>query len=71
MHRLEEMELTHERDALMEERVSLQDILDNETLQWDKLAEQIKDTKKKFGKDYEGGARRTSSSGGSDRRGAA
>ena len=60
LRRLEEMELTRERDALMEERAGLQDILDNETLQWDKLAEQIKDTKKKFGKDYEGGARRTS-----------
>ena len=60
LRRLEEMELTRERDALMEERAGIQDILDNETLQWDKLAEQIKDTKKKFGKDYEGGARRTS-----------
>ncbi len=60
LRRLEELELTRERSMLIEERAGLQDILDNETLQWNKLAEQIKDTKKKFGEEYQGGARRTS-----------
>ena len=59
LRKLEEIELTRERDALMIERAELQDILDQPDLQWSKLAEQIKDTRKKFGKDYAGGSRRT------------
>jgi len=59
LRRLEEMELVRERDALMEERAGLEDLLESEGLQWDKIAEQLKDTKKIFGKNYEGGARRT------------
>lgn len=59
LRRLEEMELIRERDILTSERGGLQDILDQEDLQWNKLCEQIRETKKKFGKDYEGGARRT------------
>ncbi|MBY6084436.1 DNA topoisomerase IV subunit A [Ruegeria arenilitoris] len=59
LRRLEEMELVRERDALMEERAELEDLLADEGLQWAKIAEQLKETKKTFGKDYEGGARRT------------
>ncbi|WP_298937057.1 DNA topoisomerase IV subunit A [uncultured Ruegeria sp.] len=59
LRRLEEMELIRERDALMEERANLEDLLADDTLQWAKIAEQLKETKKTFGKDYEGGARRT------------
>ncbi|MGC6529229.1 MAG: DNA topoisomerase IV subunit A [Paracoccaceae bacterium] len=59
LRKLEEIELTRERDALMIERAELQDILDQPDLQWSKLAEQIKDTRKKFGKDYAAGSRRT------------
>jgi topoisomerase-4 subunit A len=59
LRRLEELELVRERDALTSERGGLQDILDHEDLQWNKLSEQIRGTKKSFGKDYEGGARRT------------
>ena len=59
LRRLEEMELVRERDKLMEERADLEDLLADESLQWARIAEQIKETKKKFGKDYEGGARRT------------
>ncbi|MBK0327719.1 DNA topoisomerase IV subunit A [Rhodobacteraceae bacterium F11138] len=59
LRRLEEMELVRERDALMEERAGLEDLLADAGLQWSKIAEQLKETKKKFGKDYEGGARRT------------
>ena len=60
LRRLEEMELRRERDALKSERGELEDILNNKGLQWNKVSEQIRETKKKFGKDYEGGARRTS-----------
>ena len=59
LRRLEELELIRERDALMLERAELQDLLDHTDLQWDKISEQLRATKKTFGKDYEGGARRT------------
>ncbi|ERL97928.1 type IIA topoisomerase (DNA gyrase/topo II, topoisomerase IV), A subunit [Rhodobacteraceae bacterium HIMB11] len=57
LRRLEEMELVRERDALMEERAGLSDLLASDSLQWARVAEQLKDTKKQFGKDYAGGAR--------------
>lgn len=59
LRRLEEMALVRERDALMEERAGLEDLLDNETLQWDSISDQLKEAKKTFGKGYEFGARRT------------
>ncbi|MEX0318538.1 MAG: DNA topoisomerase IV subunit A [Ruegeria sp.] len=59
LRRLEEMELVRERDELMEERANLEDLLADEGLQWAKIAEQLKETRKTFGKNYEGGARRT------------
>ena len=59
LRRLEEMELLREQSALMEERAGLEDLLENETLQWQAISDQLKETKKQFGKDYEGGARRT------------
>ncbi|MEE9388052.1 MAG: DNA topoisomerase IV subunit A [Paracoccaceae bacterium] len=59
LRRLEEIELQRERDALMLERAGLEDLLDSETLQWGAISEQLRETRKKFGKDYEGGARRT------------
>ncbi|MEL7090156.1 MAG: DNA topoisomerase IV subunit A [Pseudomonadota bacterium] len=59
LRRLEEMELLRERDALMEERAGLEDLLAEEALQWGAIADQLKTVKKQFGKDYEGGARRT------------
>ena len=59
LRRLEEMELIRERDALMEERAGLEDLLDSEDLQWSRVGEQIKEVKKTFGAKSEGGARRT------------
>jgi topoisomerase-4 subunit A len=59
LRRLEEMELLREQAALMEERAGLEDLLDSGELQWDRIAEQLKETKKQFGKDWAGGARRT------------
>ena len=59
LRRLEELELLREQSELMEERAALEDLLESEALQWAKIAEQLKETKKTFGKDYEGGARRT------------
>lgn len=59
LRRLEEMELLAEQEKLMEERAALEDLLEDETLQWTAIADQLKEVKKTFGKDYEGGARRT------------
>ncbi len=59
LRRLEEIELTRERDALREERKGLAELLASEPLQWENITEQLRETKKKFGKAYEGGARRT------------
>ena len=59
LRRLEELELIRERDALAQERIGLVDLLAGEDLQWRKISEQLKETKKTFGKDYVGGARRS------------
>ncbi|MBM7069785.1 DNA topoisomerase IV subunit A [Actibacterium sp. 188UL27-1] len=60
LRRLEEMELVAERDALMAERAELSDLLEDEGLQWAKIADQLKEVRKLFGKSSPGGARRTS-----------
>ncbi len=59
LRRLEEMELLREQGALMEERAGLEDLLESAQLQWDSIINQLRETKKLFGKDYDGGARRT------------
>jgi topoisomerase-4 subunit A len=59
LRRLEEVELLREQAALMEERAGLEDLLYDEALQWDAIATQLKASKKQFGKDWAGGARRT------------
>ncbi len=59
LRRLEEIELVRERDALMIERAELEDLLESDDLQWARISEQLRETRKKFGRDYEGGARRT------------
>ncbi|MGZ2256227.1 DNA topoisomerase IV subunit A [Roseobacter sp. A03A-229] len=59
LRRLEEMELLREQSALMEERAHLEDLLENPALQWETITTQLRETKKQFGKDYAGGARRT------------
>jgi topoisomerase-4 subunit A len=59
LRRLEEVELTKERDALRDERAGLVELLASDELQWSKITGQLRETKKQFGKDYAGGARRT------------
>ncbi len=60
LRRLEELELKREQEALMEERAGLEDLLDSEALQWARIGEDLKGVKKQFGRDWPGGARRTS-----------
>lgn len=59
LRRLEEMELRRERDELQQERANLDDLMADTGLQWAKISEQLRATRKAFGKDYAGGARRT------------
>ncbi len=59
LRRLEEIELTAERDALMIERADLEDLLASEDLQWARISDQLRETRKQFGRDTPGGARRT------------
>ncbi len=60
LRRLEEMELLREQDALMRERAELDDLLSSEAQQWKRIAAELKDVQKQFGKDAPGGARRSS-----------
>jgi topoisomerase-4 subunit A len=52
LRRLEEMELLREQSALMEERAGLEDLLYSEDVQWSKISDQLKETKKQFGKNW-------------------
>ncbi len=59
LRRLEELELLREQTELMEERAGIEDLLEDEALQWARIAEQLRETRKAFGKDHPAGARRT------------
>ena len=48
LRRLEEMALKSERNDLMIERESLEDLIDDQALQWSKIKDQIKKVKKSF-----------------------
>jgi topoisomerase-4 subunit A len=49
LRRLEEMELKRERGELIVERAELEDLLSDETLQWGRIADQIRAMRDKFG----------------------
>ncbi|WP_240661684.1 DNA topoisomerase IV subunit A [Nioella ostreopsis] len=59
LRRLEEMELLKEQAALMEERAGLDDLLARDELQWGRIAEELREMRKQFGKGTEFGKRRT------------
>ena len=59
LRRLEEIELTRERDELTRERDGLAALLDSEKQQWKRIGAELEETRRKFGKDSPGGARRT------------
>ena len=59
LRRLEEMALKREREDLILEREGLAAMLDSAPQQWAQIAEQLRETRKRFGKDHPGGARRT------------
>ena len=59
LRKLEEMELRKERDDLYVERAELEDLLESEELQWKRIADELREVRKEFGKGTEAGARRT------------
>ncbi|MCC5956315.1 MAG: DNA topoisomerase IV subunit A [Natronohydrobacter sp.] len=59
LRRLEEIELRKERDALLEERAGLEDLLASEKLQWARIGTQLRDVQRDFGKNTDIGRRRT------------
>ena len=59
LRRLEEMALLRERDALMEERAGLQDLLESEEVQWKTISEELRDIRRQFGKATDLGRRRS------------
>ncbi len=59
LRRLEEMELVREQDDLLRERAALEDLLESEKRQWKAIAGELEATRKAFGADAPGGARRT------------
>ena len=59
LRRLEEMALLSERDALMEERAGLEDLLETEAVQWKAIRAELREMRRRFGKGTPLGARRT------------
>ena len=59
LRKLEEAELRRERDELFLERSELEDLLETKALQWERIAGELKDIRKRFGGSASGGARRT------------
>ena len=59
LRKLEEMQLRDEREKLVAEREGLTAILESEDLQSSKIADELRDIRKRFGVKAEGGARRT------------
>ena len=59
LRKLEEIELRAERDNLQAEREGLQAMLDDETQQWSRISDQLKETRNLFGKSHPEGQRRT------------
>ncbi len=60
LRRLEEMALRKEQDDLTKEKASIESLLGNEKKQWQMIAIEVRDVKKRFGPDTRLGRRRTS-----------
>ncbi len=59
LRRLEELALLRERDALMEERAGLQDLLESDAVQWKTISDELREVRRAFGKATELGRRRS------------
>ncbi|WP_340108190.1 DNA topoisomerase IV subunit A [Pikeienuella sp. HZG-20] len=59
LRKLEEMALRRERDTLLEEQAGLTALIGDASLQWARIAEEVRDIRTRFGRSAPGGARRT------------
>ena len=59
LRRLEEVEIKKEHAALKKEQKALKALLAKEALRWDRIAEEIRDVRARFGAKSAGGKRRT------------
>ncbi len=59
LRKLEEIEIHSELSDLTDERKTLKALLKNEKAQWQRISEEIRDVRTRFGKETELGARRT------------
>ena len=60
LRKLEEIELSKERNNLLFERSQLEDLIESNKLQWKEIIRQVEELKKMFGDSTKNGARRTS-----------
>ena len=59
LRKLEEIELRTELDSLQLERADLDDLLASEKMQWERIINELRETRKVFGKNSDRGNRRT------------
>jgi len=59
LRKLEEIELRKEHETLLIERAELDDLLNDEAIQWKTITSQLRTTQKMFGKDSKNGKRRS------------
>jgi len=59
LRKLEEMQLRNEKNALQIERSEVEDLLEDDKLQWKRIGEEIREVKKRFGQQSPGGERRS------------
>ncbi|MGY4802141.1 DNA topoisomerase IV subunit A [Teichococcus aerofrigidensis] len=59
LRKLEEMEIRKEHKKLTAEQKSLQSLLGSEKLRWKRIADEIAETRRRFGEETEAGRRRT------------
>ncbi len=59
LRQLEELELKKEQELLLVERSEIEDLIHDESKQWQRIAGELKEIRRKFGKDAAGGERRT------------
>jgi topoisomerase-4 subunit A len=59
LRKLEEMKIREEHQKLTEEQSDLQDLMNDESRRWQRIGDDLKSIRKRFGKDTELGKRRT------------
>ncbi|MBK1697873.1 DNA topoisomerase IV subunit A [Rhodovibrio salinarum] len=59
LRKLEEMKIREEHQKLTEEQADLQDLMNDESRRWQRIGDDLKAIRKRFGKDTELGRRRT------------